>query len=161
MANTESVADPAATERMARQALDVFGGLHAVINPAGFLRDSIFHKMEPQAWDAVLDVHLGGAFNLCRAAMPHFRDQGEGAFVLFSSTSGLVGQIGQANYAAAKMGVVGLSRILAMEGRIKGVRSNVVSPFAWTRMIDTIPLDSADPATAEFVDQMRARMRPD
>ena len=161
-ANTESVADRAAAGRMVQQALDEFGGLHAVINPAGFLRDGMLHKMEPENWDAVVDVHLGGAFNLARAATPHFRDQGEGAFVLFSSTSGLVGQLGQANYAAAKMGVAGLSRILAMEGRLKGVRSNVVSPFAWTRMIDTIPVTAqTDPATAEWVEQMKARMRPD
>jgi NAD(P)-dependent dehydrogenase (short-subunit alcohol dehydrogenase family) len=161
VANVESVADRAAAARMVEQARDEFGALHAVINPAGFLRDGMFHRMEPEAWDSVVDVHLGGAFNLARAAMPHFRDQGEGAFVFFSSTSGLIGQLGQANYGAAKMAVAGLSRILAMEGRIKGVRSNVISPFAWTRMIDTIPLDQADAATAQWVEQMKARMRPD
>jgi NAD(P)-dependent dehydrogenase (short-subunit alcohol dehydrogenase family) len=143
------------------QARDQFGGLHAVINPAGFLRDNMFHRMEPQNWDDVLAVHLGGAFNLARAAIQGFRDQGEGAFVFFSSTSGLVGQMGQANYAAAKMGVAGLSRILAMEGQSKGVRSNVVSPFAWTRMIETIPLENADAVTAQWVEQMKTRMRPE
>lgn len=161
VANTDSVADRADAARMVEQALDEFGGLYSVINPAGFLRDGMFHKMDPEDWDAVLAVHLGGAFNLARAAVGHFRDQGEGAFVFFSSTSGLIGQAGQANYAAAKMGVAGLSRILAMEGKVKGVRSNVVSPFAWTRMIDTIPLDQADEATAQWVEQMRSRMRPE
>jgi NAD(P)-dependent dehydrogenase (short-subunit alcohol dehydrogenase family) len=93
-----------------------FGGLHAVINPAGILRDKMFHKMDDDDWDAVIDVHLRGTYNICRAAVDHFREQEEGAFVLFTSTSGLIGNIGQANYAAAKMGIVGLSRIIAMEG---------------------------------------------
>ncbi len=161
VANTDSVADRDAASAMVAQAIGEFGGLHAVINPAGFLRDGMLHKMDPENWDAVVGVHLGGAFNLARAATPYFRDQGEGAFVFFSSTSGLVGQIGQTNYGAAKMGVAGLSRILAMEGKAKGVRSNVVSPFAWTRMIDTIPIDQADKANAQWVEQMKARMRPD
>jgi NAD(P)-dependent dehydrogenase (short-subunit alcohol dehydrogenase family) len=144
---------------MVRQAIDTFGGLHAVINPAGFLRDAMFHKMDPADWDAVVDVHLGGAFNVCRAAVGHFRDQGEGAFVLFASTSGLIGNVGQSNYGAAKMGVTGLSRILAMEGALKGVRSNVVTPFAWTRMVGTIPLTGE--AADAFIAQMKQKLRPD
>jgi len=159
VANTGSVTNLTDAAAMVRQAIETFGGLHAVINPAGFLRDAMFHKMDPADWDAVVDVHLGGAFNICRAAVGHFRDQGEGAFVLFSSTSGLIGNVGQANYGAAKMGVAGLSRILAMEGALKGVRSNVVTPFAWTRMVGTIPL-TGDAADA-FIAKMKQSMRPD
>jgi NAD(P)-dependent dehydrogenase (short-subunit alcohol dehydrogenase family) len=158
VANSGSVTRRADAEAMVRQAIETFGGLHAVINPAGFLRDAMFHKMDPADWDAVVDVHLGGAFNICRAAVGHFREQGEGAFVLFSSTSGLIGNVGQSNYGAAKMGVAGLSRILALEGAHKGVRSNVVTPFAWTRMIGTIPLTGAGDAHLE---QMKQKMRPD
>lgn len=158
VANTGSVTDRVDAEAMVRQAIETFGGLHAVINPAGFLRDAMFHKMAPADWDAVVDVHLGGAFNICRAAVGHFRDQGEGAFVLFASTSGLIGNVGQTNYGAAKMGVAGLSRILAMEGALKGVRSNVVTPFAWTRMVGTIPAGAAADA---FIAEMKQKMRPD
>ncbi|MEI9887347.1 MAG: SDR family NAD(P)-dependent oxidoreductase [Rhizomicrobium sp.] len=97
--------------------MDTFKGLHAVINPAGILRDSMFHKMTDADWDMVVNVHLNGAYNVTRQTINHFREQGEGAYVLFTSTSGLIGNIGQANYAAVKLGVVGLSRIIAMEGR--------------------------------------------
>lgn len=159
VANSGSVTCRDDAQAMVRQAIETFGGLHAVINPAGFLRDAMFHKLDPADWDAVVDVHLGGAFNICRAAVGHFRDQGEGAFVLFASTSGLIGNIGQSNYGAAKMGVSGLSRILAMEGALKGLRSNVVTPFAWTRMVGTIPL--AGDAADAFVEQMKRTMRPD
>jgi len=157
--NSDSVTDLAAVKRMIQQALDTFGGLDAVINPAGILRDSMFHKMAPADWDAVIDVHLRGAFNVSRAAVEHFRSQGRGAFVHFTSTSGLIGNIAQSNYAAAKMGVVGLSHILAMEGALKSVRSNVIAPFAWTRMIATIPV--TDEASAQRVERMRTGMRAD
>jgi NAD(P)-dependent dehydrogenase (short-subunit alcohol dehydrogenase family) len=159
IANSGSVTDRADAEGMVRQAIEAFGGLHAVINPAGFLRDAMFHKMDPADWNAVVDVHLGGAFNICRAAIGHFRDQGEGAFVLFASTSGLIGNVGQSNYGAAKMGVAGLSRILALEGALKGVRSNVVTPFAWTRMIGTIPPTGA--AADAAIARIKQSMRPD
>jgi NAD(P)-dependent dehydrogenase (short-subunit alcohol dehydrogenase family) len=128
-----------------------------VVNVAGILRDSMFHKMDEADWDSVIGVHLKGAFNVSRAAIGHFREQGSGAFVHFTSTSGLIGNIGQANYAAAKLGVVGLSRVLAMEGARKAVRSNVVSPFAWTRMIGTIPIDSE--AQRQRVERLRASTR--
>jgi NAD(P)-dependent dehydrogenase (short-subunit alcohol dehydrogenase family) len=144
---------------MVQQAIDAFGGLHAVINPAGILRDVMLHKMSEEDWDAVITVHLRGAFNVSRAAVEHFRNQGEGSFVHFTSTSGLIGNLGQTNYAAAKMGVIGLSRILAMEGALKNVRSNIIAPFAWTRMIATIPVK--DEETAKRVERMRAGMRPD
>lgn len=159
VSNGESVASYGAVERMVAQALDSFGRIDAVINPAGILRDGMFHKMREADWDAVVEVHLRGAFNVSRAVVELFREQGGGSFVHFTSTSGLIGNLGQANYAAAKMGVVGLSRILAMEGAVKGVRSNVIAPFAWTRMIATIPV--TDEASAQRVERMRTGMRAD
>jgi len=159
ISNSDSVTSRPAMKRLIEQALDEFKGLHAVINPAGILRDVMFHKMEDKDWDQVIDVHLNGSYNVCRAAINHFREQGEGSFVLFTSTSGLIGNVGQANYAAAKMGIVGLSRIVAMEGVQKNVRSNVIAPFAWTRMIATIPIK--DEASAKRVERMKNMMRAD
>lgn len=144
--NTDSVSEEAGAKRMVEAAMDVFGGIDCVVNVAGILRDGMFHKMEADQWKAVLDVHLNGCFNVSRAAVEHMRENGGGSFVHFTSTSGLVGQIGQANYAAAKMGIVGLSRVIAMEGAHKGVRSNCVAPFAWTRMIESIPIKSDEQA---------------
>jgi len=159
VADSHSVADRHGAQAMVELALDTFGGLHAVVNPAGILRDKMFHKMDDEDWDAVINVHLNGSYNIARAAINHFRDQEDGAFVFFTSTSGLIGNIGQANYAAAKMGIVGLSRIIAMEGVQKNVRSNVVAPFAWTRMIATIPVK--DDASAARVKRMQEGMRAD
>ncbi|MES1200569.1 MAG: SDR family NAD(P)-dependent oxidoreductase [Pseudomonadota bacterium] len=159
IANSDSVSDYDAVAAMVAQAKKEFGGLHAIINPAGILRDGMFHKMAPADWRAVIDVHLHGAFNVCRAAVEHFREQQDGAFVLFTSTSGLIGNIGQANYAAAKLGVMGLSRVIAMEGQSKNVRSNIIAPFAWTRMIDSIPIK--DEASAKRVERFRNSMRAD
>ncbi len=159
VANSDSVAIMSGAEHMVAQALDSFGGLHGIIAPAGILRDGMFHKMTEEEWDAVIAVHLKGSFNVCRASIEHFRDQEDGAYALFTSTSGLVGNIGQTNYAAAKMGIVGLSRVIAMEGERRNVRSNIISPSAWTRMIGTIPIN--DEATARRVEMMKAKMRPD
>lgn len=159
VSNSDSVTDYKAVEGMVEQAKDSFGGLDAIINPAGILRDTMFHKMSESDWDAVIDVHLRGSFNVTRAAVELFREQEHGAFVLFTSTSGLIGNIGQANYAAAKMGIVGLSRIVAMEGERKNVRSNVIAPFAWTRMIASIPVK--DEAGAQRVNRMKEGMRAD
>jgi NAD(P)-dependent dehydrogenase (short-subunit alcohol dehydrogenase family) len=159
VSNSDSVTSRAGVARMIEQAMDVFEGLHAIINPAGILRDVMFHKMTDQDWDMLIDVHLNGSYNVCRAAINHFREQQDGSFVLFTSTSGLIGNVGQANYAAAKMGIVGLSRILAMEGATKNVRSNCIAPFAWSRMIATIPIK--DEASAKRVERMKNRMRAD
>jgi NAD(P)-dependent dehydrogenase (short-subunit alcohol dehydrogenase family) len=159
VSNSDSVSSMGGVKHMVEQALDTFGGLHAVINPAGILRDGMFHKMPDEDWDAVIEVHLRGAYNVCRATIEHFRTQNEGAYVLFTSTSGLIGNIGQANYAAAKLGVMGLSRIIAMEGAAKNVRSNIIAPFAWTRMIATIPVK--DEASAARVERMKNGMRAD
>jgi NAD(P)-dependent dehydrogenase (short-subunit alcohol dehydrogenase family) len=157
VANSESVTSMASVKGMFEQARDAFGGLHAVINPAGILRDGMFHKMPDEDWDKVIEVHLRGAYNVTRATVEHFRDQQEGSYVHFTSTSGLIGNIGQANYAAAKLGVMGLSRIVAMEGALKNVRSNIIAPFAWTRMIATIPVK--DEASAKRVERMKNAMR--
>ena len=159
VSNSDSVSSMNGVKAMVEQAMDTFGGLHSVINPAGILRDGMFHKMSEADWDAVIEVHLRGAFNVTRATVEHFRNQGEGSYVLFTSTSGLIGNIGQANYAAAKLGVMGLSRIIAMEGAIKAVRSNIIAPFAWTRMIATIPVK--DEASAARVERMKNGMRAD
>jgi len=159
VSNSESVSSMAAVKGMVEQAMDTFGGLHAIINPAGILRDGMFHKMSDEDWDAVIETHLRGAYNVCRASIEHFRKQEDGAYVLFTSTSGLIGNIGQANYAAAKLGVMGLSRIVAMEGLSKNVRSNIIAPFAWTRMIATIPVK--DEASAARVERMKNGMRAD
>ncbi|MAN45572.1 MAG: SDR family NAD(P)-dependent oxidoreductase [Alphaproteobacteria bacterium] len=159
VSNSDSVTDMKAVEGMIEQAKDTFGDLHSIINPAGILRDGMFHKMSEDDWDSVIDVHLRGTFNVTRAAIEMFREKEDGNFVLFTSTSGLIGNIGQANYAAAKMGIVGLSRIIAMEGARKNVRSNVIAPFAWTRMIASIPVK--DEAGAERVERMKNGMRAD
>ena len=139
VANFDSVADTAGAKAMVQAAIDNFGRIDGVINNAGILRDRIFHKMTPEEWHAVIDVHLNGCFNTSHAAAPHFREQESGAFVHFTSTSGLIGNFGQANYAAAKLGIVGLSKSLALDLSRFGVRSNCISPFAWSRMIGTIP----------------------
>jgi len=159
VSNSDSVTNRDGVKRMIEQAMDSFKGLHAIINPAGILRDVMFHKMTDADWDQVIEVHLQGSYNVCRAAVNHFREQGEGSIVLFTSTSGLIGNIGQANYAAAKMGIVGLARIIAMEGAQKNVRANTIAPFAWTRMIATIPVK--DEASAKRVERMRNMMRAD
>lgn len=139
-ANFGSVADFATGEAMVAQAIDQFGGLNIVVNNAGILRDVIFHKMTEEEWDAVINVHLKGAFNVSRAAATHFREKGSGCFVHFTSTSGLIGNFGQANYAAAKLGIAGLSKSIALDMARFGVTSNCISPFAWSRMIGTIPI---------------------
>lgn len=159
VASSDSVASMGGAKAMVEQALDTFGALHAVINSAGILRDGMFHKMADEDFDAVVNVHLRGAYNLTRSTIERFREQGGGAYVHFTSTSALIGNIGQANYAAAKLGVAGLSRIVAMEGALKGVRSNVLAPFAWTRLIATIPV--TDEASARRVERMRNGMRAD
>jgi NAD(P)-dependent dehydrogenase (short-subunit alcohol dehydrogenase family) len=159
ISNSDSVSEYDAVAAMVAQAKKEFGGLHAIINPAGILRDGMFHKMPPEDWRAVIDVHLHGAFNVTRASIEHFREQQDGSYVLFTSTSGLIGNIGQANYAAAKLGVMGLSRIIAMENVQKNVRSNIIAPFAWTRMIASIPVK--DEASAARVERMKKGMRAD
>ena len=159
ISNSDSVSDYDAVAAMVAQAKKEFGGVHSIINPAGILRDGMFHKMAPEDWKAVIDVHLHGAFNVTRASIELFREQQDGAYVLFTSTSGLIGNIGQANYAAAKLGVMGLSRVIAMENAAKNVRSNIIAPFAWTRMIASIPVK--DEVSAARVERFQRSMRAD
>src|SRR5215469_17501080 len=159
ISNSKSVTDMGAVKDMVAQAIDQLGGLHAVINPAGILRDGMFHKMPDEDWDIVVAVHLRGSYNVCRAAIEHFRNQNEGSFVLFTSTSGLIGNIGQTNYAAAKLGIMGLSRVLAMEGAKFNVRSNIIAPVAWTRLTQSVPI--RDEAQAKRREQMAQLIRPD
>lgn len=139
VANGSSVASYEGAQEMVRAAIDNFGRIDAVVNNAGNLRDTLFHKMEEDDFDAVIAVHLKGSFNVSRAAAPHFKEQGSGAYVHMTSTSGLIGNFGQANYSAAKLGVAGLSKSIALDMSRFGVRSNAVAPFAWTRMVDSIP----------------------
>ncbi len=144
IADTGSVVERQDAEKMIEAALDTFGRIDIVVNNAGNLRDVFFHKMSEEEFDAVIAVHLKGSFNVSRAAAPHFKQQACGAFIHMTSTSGLVGNFGQANYSAAKLGIVGLSKSIALDMQRFNVRSNAVAPFAWTRMIDSIPSDTPE-----------------
>jgi NAD(P)-dependent dehydrogenase (short-subunit alcohol dehydrogenase family) len=144
VANGDSVASWEGADRIVEAALDSFGRIDGVVNNAGNLRDSLFHKMTEEEFDAVIAVHLKGSFNVSRAAAPHFKTQNSGAYVHMTSTSGLIGNFGQANYSAAKLGIVGLSKSIALDMQRFGVRSNAVAPFAWTRMIDSIPTNTPE-----------------
>ncbi|ANK83191.1 MAG: 3-hydroxyacyl-CoA dehydrogenase [Rhizobiales bacterium NRL2] len=139
-----SVAERRDTEDMIKTAVDAFGQVDCIVNNAGILRDVIFHKMNEPDWDMVIQVHLKGSFNVARSVAPYFREQGSGSMIHFTSTSGLIGNFGQANYAAAKLGIVGLSKSIALDMQRFGVRSNCISPFAWSRMIGTIPSDTPE-----------------
>ena len=142
VASTDSVAEWDSAQKIVQAALDTFGRIDCVVNNAGIVRDRMFFNMSLDEWKAVVDVHLNGSFFVARAAAPHFKAQNGGSFVHMTSTSGLIGNIGQANYSAAKMGIVGLSRSIALDMMAFNVRSNCISPFAWTRMIGTIPADT-------------------
>ncbi len=154
--NTDSVTDGAA--RIIETALDNYSRIDIVVNNAGILRDRIFHRMTESDWRQVIEVHLMGAFNVSHAAAGHFREQKSGSFIHFTSTSGLVGNLGQANYSAAKMGIVGLSKSIAVDMQRFNVRSNCIAPFAWSRMIGSIPTET--PEQAERVDKLK-QMTPD
>lgn len=142
--STDSVAEWEAAQRIVKTAADSFGRLDIVVNNAGILRDAMFHKMTPETWAAVVNVHLNGSFFVSRAAAEIFREQEGGAFIHMTSTSGLVGNIGQANYSAAKMAIVGLSKSIALDMQRYNVRSNCVAPFAWGRMTGNIPATTPD-----------------
>ncbi len=144
VANTDSVAEWPAAQRIVQTAMDAFGRVDIVVNNAGILRDQIFHKMSPEEWLAVVNVHLNGAFFVSRAAAEHYRKQGSGAYVHMTSTSGLIGNFGQANYSAAKLGVAALSKSIALDMQRFGVRSNCIAPFAWSRMTSSIPAETPE-----------------
>ncbi|WP_293002255.1 SDR family NAD(P)-dependent oxidoreductase [Mycobacterium sp.] len=150
VADYSSVATSEGAQALIAKAIEHFGAVHGVVNNAGILRDGAFHKSTDGDWDAVIRVHLYGGFNVTRAAWPHFREQRFGRVVVATSTSGLFGNFGQANYGAAKMGLVGLVNTLAVEGAKYGITANAVAPLAATRMTqDVAPqelLDKLDPA---------------
>lgn len=144
VASTDSVTTESGATAMVQLAVDTFGRIDAVVNNAGNLRDGLFHKMTEEEFESVLSVHLRGSFHVSRAAAPFFKTQASGAYVHMTSTSGLIGNFGQANYAAAKLGIVGLSKSIALDMQRFNVRSNAVAPFAWTRMIDSIPTNTPE-----------------
>ncbi|MBT2304905.1 SDR family oxidoreductase [Variovorax paradoxus] len=144
VANTDSVSEPAAAARIVGTAVEAFGRIDVVVNNAGILRDRFFHKMSAEEWDAVIKVHLYGSFYVSRAAATHFKEQESGCFVHMTSTSGLVGNFGQANYSAAKLGIAALSKSIALDMQKFHVRSNCISPFAWSRMIGSIPTETPE-----------------
>lgn len=146
IALTKSVASWNDAHEMVAETVERLGGIDAVVNNAGNLRDVIFHKMTEEDFHAVINVHLIGSFNMSRAAANHFKDQNSGVFVHMTSTSGLIGNFGQANYSAAKLGIVGLSKSIALDMQRFGVRSNCIAPFAWTRMVSSIPITGAEQA---------------
>jgi len=144
LASGESVAGWESARRIVEAAVQNFGRIDCVVNNAGILRDAIFHKMTEAEFDAVIAVHLKGSFCVARAAAEHFRAQGSGSFIHMTSNSGLIGNVGQANYAAAKMGIVGLSKSIALDMKRFGVRSNCISPTAWSRLTGTVPSETED-----------------
>lgn len=153
-----SIASWEGGEAIVQDAIDAFGHIDAVVNNAGILRDIIFHKMQKDDWDLVRSVNLDGYFYVSRAAAPYFKEQGSGAFVHMTSTSGLIGNMGQANYSAAKLGVAGLSKSIAIDMKRFNVRSNCIAPFAFTRMVGTIPAN--DEANRKRL-EIAKRMTPD
>jgi NAD(P)-dependent dehydrogenase (short-subunit alcohol dehydrogenase family) len=144
VASTDSVSSYAGANQIIQTAIDHFGRIDAVVNNAGNLRDRVFHKMSEEEWRQVIDVHLNGTFFVSRAAAPFFREQESGAFVHMTSTSGLIGNFGQANYAAAKLGIAALSKSIALDMSRYNVRSNCIAPFAWSRMTSSIPAETPD-----------------
>lgn len=152
VANYDSVADEEGAANIVNTALEEFGKIDGVVSNAGILRDGTFHKMTSDNWNAVLQVHLYGGYNVIRAAWPHFREQNFGRVVVATSTSGLFGNFGQANYGAAKLGLVGLINTLAIEGAKHDIKANALAPIAATRMTeDIMPPEMLDKLTPEYV----------
>lgn len=158
IANGDSVAEYASAQRIIEAAADTYGRVDAVVNNAGIVRDKMFHKLTPEDFDAVVKVHLYGCFNLSHAAAQHFREQGGGSLVNMTSNSAVIGNRGQANYCAAKLGIVGLSKAMALDMAAFNVRSNCIAPLAWSRMTETIPAKTEE--QARHVQKIR-RMGPE
>ena len=156
VANTDSVSNPDSAHQIVTCAMDTFGSIDIVVNNAGILRDRLFFNMSIEEWTAVIDVHLNGTFYVSRAAAGHFKNQGSGSYVHMTSTSGLLGNFGQANYGAAKLGIVALSRAIAFDMRRNNVRSNCIAPFAWSRMGATIKAET--PEKQAWLDKAKAAL---
>jgi NAD(P)-dependent dehydrogenase (short-subunit alcohol dehydrogenase family) len=157
VASIDSVSEVASANHIVQTALDSYGRIDCVVNNAGIVRDRFFFNMSVDEWKAVIDVHLNGSFYVARAAAPHFKSQASGSYVHMTSTSGLIGNLGQANYSAAKMGIVGLSKSIALDMAKFNVRSNCIAPWAWTAMTSTIPADT--PEQIARIEKMK-RMEP-
>ena len=142
--DTNSVDTWEGAQSIVETALKTFGRIDIIVNNAGILRDTIFHKMTPEQWLSVINVHLNGSFFLSRSAAEHFRNQQSGSYVHMTSTSGLIGNFGQANYSAAKLGICALSKSIALDMKRFNVHSNCIAPFAWSRMTNEIPADSEE-----------------
>jgi NAD(P)-dependent dehydrogenase (short-subunit alcohol dehydrogenase family) len=153
VASVRNVADWDDAHGIIKDAIDAFGRIDVVVNNAGILRDGLFHKMSREDFDSVVDVNLRGVFYVSRAAAPHFKEQQSGCYVHMTSTSGLIGNLGQVNYGAAKLAVAGISKLIAIDMERFGVTSNAIAPFAWTRMVATIP------ATAENLKRLEVNRR--
>jgi NAD(P)-dependent dehydrogenase (short-subunit alcohol dehydrogenase family) len=151
VANYDSVSTPEGGEAIIKTALDAFGRVDVVINNAGILRDKTFAKLSVAELEAVLDVHLKGAFFVSQPAFRQMKEQGFGRYLFTSSAAGLLGNFGQANYGAAKMGLVGLSSVIAIEGTKYDIKSNVIAPIANTRMTKELLGPMADLLAPECV----------
>lgn len=151
VANTDSVSTPEGGEALVQTAIDAYGQVDIVVNNAGILRDKTFHNMTPELLEPVLDVHLKGAFYVTRPAWIRMREQGYGRVVNTSSNSGILGNFGQANYGAAKMGLVGFTRVLAAEGAKYNIKVNAIAPLARTRMTEDLLGEGAARLDPELV----------
>jgi NAD(P)-dependent dehydrogenase (short-subunit alcohol dehydrogenase family) len=155
VANFNSVAEWDSAHEIVQSAIDTFGRVDGLVNNAGIVIDAIFHKITEEDFDTVVKVNLKGSFNMSRACAPHFRQQESGSIVHMTSTSGLIGNLGQANYMAAKLGIVGLSKSIALDMARYNVRSNCISPFAWSRLFGKVPSDTPEQkARLEKIKQM-------
>jgi NAD(P)-dependent dehydrogenase (short-subunit alcohol dehydrogenase family) len=155
VANFNSVAEWDSAHEIVQAAIDTFGRVDGLVNNAGIVHDAIFHKMSEDIFDTIVKVNLKGSFNMGRACAPHFRKQEGGSMVHMTSTSGLIGNLGQANYMSAKLGIVGLSKSIALDMARYNVRSNCISPFAWSRLFGKVPSDTPEQkARLEKIKQM-------
>ncbi len=156
VANHDSVSTPEGGESIIQSAIDAFERVDIVINNAGILRDKSFHNMTPDMIAAVLDVHLRGAFNVTRPAYIHMKEQGYGRILSTASGAGVFGNFGQANYGAAKMGLVGFTRVLAVEGAKNNIKANAIAPVAKSRMTEDLMGELVDRFAPEFVSPLVA-----